>query len=115
MEVRALGPLLEVEGTKPAEESDFGYEFLDMIIAAKIVNGVDAAISHIRKYGSQHTEAILTEDDATADRFLQRLDSAILLRNASTQFGWGANLAWAVKLVLPQVNCTHVAPSALSS
>ena len=89
VEVRALGPLLEVEGTKPAEESDFGYEFLDMIIAAKIVNGVDAAISHIRKYGSQHTEAILTEDDATADRFFQRLDSAILLRNASTQFADG--------------------------
>ena len=57
--------------------------------APKLVDGVDQAIAHIRRYGSQHTESILTENDATAERFFQRLDSAILMRNASTQFADG--------------------------
>lgn len=89
VEVRTEGALLDVAGTVPAAADDFGREFLDMIIAAKLVDGVDEAIAHIRRYGSQHTEAILTENDATATRFMQRLDSAILMRNASTQFADG--------------------------
>jgi glutamate-5-semialdehyde dehydrogenase len=89
VEVRADGDLLTVPGTVAAGPEDFGCEFLDMIIAAKIVDGVDGAIAHIRHYGSQHTESILTENDATAARFFQRLDSAILMRNASTQFADG--------------------------
>ena len=89
VEVRTEGELLKVKGTVRAQPEDFGREFLDMVIAAKLVDGVDAAIAHIRKYGSQHTEAILTENDATAARFFERLDSAILMRNASTQFADG--------------------------
>ncbi|MEH7827403.1 glutamate-5-semialdehyde dehydrogenase [Gemmobacter denitrificans] len=89
VEVRAEGELQSVPGTVPASPDDFGREFLDMIIAAKLVDGVDDAIAHIRRYGSNHTESILTEDDATAARFFQRLDSAILMRNASTQFADG--------------------------
>ena len=89
VEVRTEGELLSVPGTVQAQPNDFGREFLDMIIAAKLVDGVDGAISHIRRYGSHHTEAVLTEDDAVADRFFQRLDSAILIRNASTQFADG--------------------------
>ncbi|MEZ7813573.1 MAG: glutamate-5-semialdehyde dehydrogenase [Paracoccaceae bacterium] len=89
VEVRAVGDLLNVTGTVVAQDDDFGREFLDMIIAAKLVNGVDEAITHIRRYGSHHTEAILTESNAAADRFFQRLDSAILLHNASTQFADG--------------------------
>lgn len=89
VEVRTEGELLQVAGTVQAAPEDFGCEFLDMIIAAKIVDGVDEAIAHIRKYGSQHTESILTENDAVAHRFMQRLDSAILMRNASTQFADG--------------------------
>lgn len=89
VEVRAEGELLAVAGTVPAQPDDFGHEFLDMICAAKIVNGVDGAIEHIRRYGSNHTESVLTEDDAVAARFFQRLDSAILMRNASTQFADG--------------------------
>ena len=90
VEVRTEGELLKVAGTVKAHPDDFGREFLDMIIAAKLVDGVDQAIAHIRKYGSNHTEAILTENDATAARFFERLDSAILMRNASTQFADGS-------------------------
>ena len=89
VEVRTEGELLKVAGTTPATPDDFGREFLDMIIAAKLVDGVDAAIAHIKRYGSNHTESILTEDDTTAARFFERLDSAILMRNASTQFADG--------------------------
>lgn len=89
VEVRTEGELLKVPGTTPAAPDDFGREFLDKIIAAKLVDGVDQAIAHIRRYGSNHTEAILTENDATAARFFERLDSAILMRNASTQFADG--------------------------
>ena len=89
VEVRTEGELLKVPGTVQAAPDDFGREFLDKIIAVKLVDGVDAAIAHIRRYGSQHTEAILTENDATAARFFERLDSAILMCNASTQFADG--------------------------
>ncbi len=89
VEVRTEGELLKVPGTVRAAPDDFGREFLDKIIAVKLVDGVDAAIAHIRTYGSSHTEAILTENDATAQRFFERLDSAILMRNASTQFADG--------------------------
>ena len=89
VEVRTEGELLKVPGTVQAAPDDFGREFLDKIIAGKLVDGVDAAIAHIRRYGSNHTEAILTENDATAARFFERLDSAILMRNASTQFADG--------------------------
>jgi glutamate-5-semialdehyde dehydrogenase len=89
VEVRTEGELLKIPGTTSAAPEDFGREFLDKIIAAKLVDGVDAAIAHIRRYGSNHTEAILTENDATAARFFERLDSAILMRNASTQFADG--------------------------
>lgn len=98
VEVRAEGDLLSVPGTVPAKEEDFGCEFLDMIIAAKIVDGVDGAIAHIRRYGSQHTESILTENDATAARFFQRLDSAILMRNASTQFADGGEFGMGAEI-----------------
>ena len=89
VEVRADGELAKVPGTVKAHPDDFGREFLDKIIAVKLVDGVDEAMAHIRRYGSSHTECILTENDETAAKFFQRLDSAILLRNASTQFADG--------------------------
>jgi len=98
VEVRTEGELLAVPGTVAAAPDDFGREFLDMIIAARLVDGVDAAIAHIRRYGSSHTEAIVTENDATAERFFQRLDSAILLRNASTQFADGAEFGMGAEI-----------------
>lgn len=98
VEVRAEGELAKLTGTTQAQPDDFGREFLDMIIAAKLVDGVDEAIAHIRRYGSQHTESILTEDDATAERFFKGLDSAILMRNASTQFADGGEFGMGAEI-----------------
>jgi glutamate-5-semialdehyde dehydrogenase len=98
VEVRTEGELLKVPGTVQAGPEDFGHEFLDMIIAAKLVDGVDEAIAHIRRYGSNHTESILTENDATAARFFERLDSAILMRNASTQFADGGEFGMGAEI-----------------
>ena len=98
VEVRTEGELLKIPGTKRAAPDDFGREFLDMIIAARLVDGVDQAIAHIRKYGSQHTEAILTENDAAAETFFTELDSAILLRNASTQFADGGEFGMGAEI-----------------
>jgi glutamate-5-semialdehyde dehydrogenase len=74
---------------KPAAEADWSTEYLDAIIAVRLVKGVDEAMRHIARYGSHHTEAIVTANQKTADRFLNGLDSAILLHNASTQFADG--------------------------
>lgn len=72
-----------------ASDSDWGTEFLDAIVAVRIVAGLDAALAHIARYGSGHTDAIITDDRAAAEAFLQRCDSAIVLHNASTQFADG--------------------------
>ncbi|MCK8463601.1 glutamate-5-semialdehyde dehydrogenase [Aliiroseovarius sp. S1339] len=85
-------------GTLAATEDDWGKEFLDSIIAAKIVADVDGAIEHINRYSSSHTDAILTENDATAARFFTRLDSAILMRNASTQFADGGEFGMGAEI-----------------
>jgi len=98
VEVRAEGKLADIAGTVAARAQDFGHEFLDMVIAVKLVDGVDPAIDHITAFGSQHTDAILTENDATANRFFQRLDSAILMRNASTQFADGGEFGMGAEI-----------------
>ncbi|KAB2911179.1 MAG: glutamate-5-semialdehyde dehydrogenase [Hyphomicrobiaceae bacterium] len=83
---------------KPATELDWSTEYLDAIIAVKVVEGVDAAVTHIETYGSQHTDCIVAQDQATADRFLQRLDSAIVLHNASTQFADGGEFGMGAEI-----------------
>ncbi|MGB0905145.1 MAG: glutamate-5-semialdehyde dehydrogenase, partial [Mangrovicoccus sp.] len=98
VEVRADADLAKIEGTVAAQDEDFGKEFLDMIIAARMVEGVDDAIAHIRTYGSQHTDCILTENDQTAGYFFSRLDSAILMRNASTQFADGGEFGMGAEI-----------------
>ena len=85
-------------GTRPATEDDWGTEFLDMKIAARVVDDIDTALEHIRTHGSGHTEAIITEDDAAAERFFARLDSAILMRNASTQFADGGEFGMGAEI-----------------
>ena len=83
---------------KPATEADWSTEYLDSIISVKLVDGVDGAIEHIAKYGSQHTDAIVTENAAAAERFLQRVDSAIVLHNASTQFADGGEFGFGAEI-----------------
>jgi glutamate-5-semialdehyde dehydrogenase len=77
---------------KPAKESDWGYEFLDLILAVKVVPDLDAALDHIARYSSNHTEAIITRDYARAQRFLREVDSSVVLVNASTRFNDGGEL-----------------------
>jgi glutamate-5-semialdehyde dehydrogenase len=81
-----------------ATEQDWSTEYLDSIISVKTVNGVDAAMAHIRKYGSQHTDCIVAEDEAAAERFLAGLDSAIVLHNASTQFADGGEFGMGAEI-----------------
>jgi glutamate-5-semialdehyde dehydrogenase len=83
---------------RPASEDDWYTEYLDSIIAARVVDGVDAAIAHIVKYGSAHTESIVTEDEVAAERFLQHVDSAIVLHNASTQFADGGEFGMGAEI-----------------
>src|SRR5262249_10594808 len=82
----------------PAREEDWSTEYLDAVISAKVVDGVDAAIAHIEHYGSHHTDAIITQDQATADRFLNEVDSAIVLHNASTQFADGGEFGFGAEI-----------------
>jgi len=83
---------------KSATEQDWYTEYLDAIIAVRVVDDVDAAIAHIRQYGSQHTECIVTDDAAAAERFLARVDSAIVLHNASTQFADGGEFGMGAEI-----------------
>ncbi len=98
VEVRADGELAKIDGTVAAKPEDFGNEFLDMICATKLVDGVDEAIAHIRQYGSNHTDAIITEDQQAADHFMRELDSAILMHNASTQFADGGEFGMGAEI-----------------
>jgi glutamate-5-semialdehyde dehydrogenase len=82
----------------PATAADWDTEYLDAILSVKVVDGVDDAIRHIETHGSQHTEAIVTDDAATAERFLAGLDSAILLWNASTQFADGGEFGMGAEI-----------------
>ena len=82
----------------PATAEDWSTEYLDAIIAAKLVDGVDGAIDHIERYGSHHTDAIVTDDAATAEKFLREVDSAIVLHNASTQFADGGEFGFGAEI-----------------
>ena len=82
----------------PATEADWSTEYLDAILSVKVVSGVEAAIRHINLYGSHHTDSIVTEDAATAERFLASVDSAIVLHNASTQFADGGEFGMGAEI-----------------
>jgi glutamate-5-semialdehyde dehydrogenase len=91
--VRAADPRVT-----PASEEDWATEYLEAIIAAKVVDGIDAAVAHIERYGSHHTDAIVTEDRKAADKFLAEVDSAIVLHNASTQFADGGEFGFGAEI-----------------
>jgi glutamate-5-semialdehyde dehydrogenase len=86
------------ERVKPATEQDWYAEYLDAIIAVRVVDDVDAAIAHIGQYGSQHTDCIVTDNRVAAERFLARVDSAIVLHNASTQFADGGEFGMGAEI-----------------
>jgi glutamate-5-semialdehyde dehydrogenase len=83
---------------KPASEEDWGTEYLDAIIAVKVVDDISAAIEHIARYGSHHTDAIVTDDQTAAEKFLREVDSAIVLHNASTQFADGGEFGFGAEI-----------------
>src|ERR1700733_2503940 len=83
---------------KPASKDDWGTEYLDAILTAGVVDGVDGAIAHIERYGSHHTDAIVTEDEKAAEKFLREVDSAIVLHNASTQFADGGEFGFGAEI-----------------
>lgn len=98
VEVRGDPALQSLPGVVAAKADDWGKEFLDHIIAARVVDDIDAAIAHIRQFGSQHTESILTEDDSAAAQFFAQIDSAIVMHNASTQFADGGEFGMGAEI-----------------
>ena len=98
-EVRGDETCVRVDArVRPATEQDWYSEYLDAIIAVRVVDGLPAAIAHIAQFGSQHTDCIVTEDAAAAEQFLARVDSAIVLHNASTQFADGAEFGMGAEI-----------------
>ena len=98
-EVRGDAAVQAVDArVRGATEEDWRTEYLDAIISAKVVDGIDAAIDHIETYGSHHTDCIVTENGATAERFLNEVDSAIVLHNASTQFADGGEFGFGAEI-----------------
>ena len=82
----------------PVNDADWGIEYLDAIISVGVVDGLDAAIAHVNEHGSHHTDSIITEDDAAAERFMEGVDSGIVLHNASTQFADGGEFGMGAEI-----------------
>jgi glutamate-5-semialdehyde dehydrogenase len=98
-ELRGDGEAEAADGrVRPATDEDWSTEYLDAVISVKVVDGLDDALAHIERYGSRHTDAILTDDAAAAERFLREVDSAIVLHNASTQFADGGEFGFGAEI-----------------
>jgi len=103
-----------VPGAVPATEEDWGTEYLDLILAVRVVSSMEEAIAHIRRYGSLHTEAILTRDHARAMRFLRDVDSSLVLVNASTRFNDGFQLGLGAEIGISTTKIHAFGPMGLS-
>lgn len=98
-EVRGDATVLAMEPrAKAAAEADWSAEYLDAVISARVVGGLDEAIEHVNRYGSHHTDSVIAEDEAAAERFLREVDSAIVLHNASTQFADGGEFGFGAEI-----------------
>jgi glutamate-5-semialdehyde dehydrogenase len=98
-EIRGDATVLSLEPrARAAGEADWSTEYLDAVISAKVVDGLDEAIAHVNRYGSHHTDSIIAEDGAAAERFLREVDSAIVLHNASTQFADGGEFGFGAEI-----------------
>jgi glutamate-5-semialdehyde dehydrogenase len=97
------------------DEEDWRTEYLDAVISARVVDGLDEAMGHIETYGSHHTDSIVTEDEAAAERFMAEVDSAIVLHNASTQFADGGEFGFGPRSASPRAACMPGDRWALSS
>jgi len=98
VEVRGDAEISKLDGVIPATDEDWGKEYLDSIIAAKSVVDVDEAIAHIQTYSSSHTECVMCEDLAVRDKFFERIESAIIMHNASTQFADGGEFGMGAEI-----------------
>jgi glutamate-5-semialdehyde dehydrogenase len=96
--VRGDSTTMAIDGVEPATEADWYAEYLDAIIAVRVVDGLDEAIRHISTYGSHHTDAVVTSDADAARRFVAEVDSAIVLHNASTQFADGGEFGMGAEI-----------------
>lgn len=96
--VRGDAAIAKLDNVVPGLDTDWGKEYLDSIIAAKTVADVDEAIAHIQTYSSSHTECVMCEDMAVRDKFFERIDSAILMHNASTQFADGGEFGMGAEI-----------------
>ncbi|NYZ64040.1 glutamate-5-semialdehyde dehydrogenase [Luteimonas deserti] len=103
------------EGVVPIGEDDDAAEFLDLVIAARVVDSLDAALAHIRRYGSDHTEVIVTRDDASAQRFIASLRSAVVMVNASSRFSDGGELGLGAEIGISTTRLHAYGPMGLEA
>jgi glutamate-5-semialdehyde dehydrogenase len=104
-----------MEGAKPVTEDDYATEFLDLVIAVRVVDNVDDAIAHIRRYGSDHTEVIATRDEGNAERFVQSLRSAVVMVNASSRFSDGGELGLGAEIGISTTRLHAYGPMGLEA
>ncbi|HWA74891.1 MAG TPA: glutamate-5-semialdehyde dehydrogenase [Polyangiaceae bacterium] len=116
VEIRGCGRTLElVPGARPASDDDWGKEYLDKVLAVRVVSGIDAALDHIVRYGSNHTEAICTESQSNAQRWLREVDASCVLVNASTRFNDGGELGLGAEIGISTSKLHAYGPMGLES
>ena len=116
VELRGDGRTCEIlPGATPATDEDYHEEFLDLILAVRVVSNLDEAVAHIETYGSDHTEAIVTENQATGEAFLNRVNSSVVLVNASTRFSDGGELGLGAEIGISTTRLHAYGPMGLES